>query len=91
MTEADRIFLKFPDFIKEFIYRSSWDSLRDVQIAAAKTIFETQNDLLLTSSTASGKTEAAFFPIMNASKTKAAPPVFWNTRNIRSPVSLWAG
>ena len=64
MTEADRIFLKFPDFIKEFIYRSSWDSLRDVQIAAAKTIFETQNDLLLTSSTASGKTEAAFFPIL---------------------------
>lgn len=64
MTESDRIFLKFPDFIKEFIYRNSWDSLRDVQIAAAKTIFETQNDLLLTSSTASGKTEAAFFPVL---------------------------
>jgi len=64
MTEADRIFLKFPDFIREYIYSHSWDSLRDVQIEAARTIFETNNDLLLTSSTASGKTEAAFFPIL---------------------------
>ena len=64
MSEADRIFLHFPDFIREFIYSRSWESLRGVQIAAAKTIFETNHDLLLTSSTASGKTEAAFFPIL---------------------------
>lgn len=64
MTEADRIFERFPDFIREFIYSHSWDSLRGVQIAAAKTIFETDRNLLLTSSTASGKTEAAFFPIL---------------------------
>ena len=64
MTEADRIFGLFPDFIKEFIYSHSWQELRAVQIAAAHTIFETENNLLLTSSTASGKTEAAFFPIL---------------------------
>jgi len=64
MTEADRIFERFPDFIREFIYSHSWDSLRAVQIAAAKTIFETDHNLLLTSSTASGKTEAAFFPVL---------------------------
>lgn len=64
MTEADRVFERFPDFIKEFIYSNSWEELRAVQIAAAKTIFESDNDLLLTSSTASGKTEAAFFPII---------------------------
>ena len=64
MTEADRVFERFPDFIKEFIYSNSWEELRGVQIAAAKTIFESDNDLLLTSSTASGKTEAAFFPII---------------------------
>jgi len=64
MTEADRIFERFPSFIREFIYMNSWDSLRAVQIAAAKTIFETDKNLLLTSSTASGKTEAAFFPIL---------------------------
>ena len=64
MTEADRIFERFPNFIREFIYSHSWESLRGVQIAAAKTIFESDRNLLLTSSTASGKTEAAFFPIL---------------------------
>ena len=64
MTEADRIFGLFPDFIKEFIYSHSWQELRAVQVAAAHTILETDHNLLLTSSTASGKTEAAFFPIL---------------------------
>ena len=64
MTEADRIFERFPPFIQEFIYSHGWESLRDVQLAAAKTIFETESNLLLTSATASGKTEAAFFPIL---------------------------
>ena len=65
MTEADRIFERFPDFIREYIYSHSWESLRAVQVAAARTIFDTENNLLLTSSTASGKTEAAFFPILS--------------------------
>ena len=65
MTEADRIFERFPDFIREYIYSHSWESLREVQLAAAKSIFQTNNNLLLTSSTASGKTEAAFFPILS--------------------------
>ena len=65
MTQADRIFERFPDFIREYIYSHSWNSLREVQIAAARSIFETENNLLLTSSTASGKTEAAFFPILS--------------------------
>ena len=64
MTEADRVFEKFPPFIKEYIFSHSWESLRGVQIAAAHTIFDTVNHLLLTSGTASGKTEAAFFPIL---------------------------
>ena len=64
MTEADKIFQRFPGFIQEYIYAHSWESLRGVQIAAAHTVFDTDNDLLLTSSTASGKTEAAFFPIL---------------------------
>ena len=64
MTEADRIFARFPEYIREYIYARSWDSLRQVQIEAARCIFETRNHLLLTTSTASGKTEAAFFPIL---------------------------
>ncbi len=64
MTVADRIFMKFPPFIREYIYAHSWDSLREVQLFAAGVLFDTKNNLLLTSSTASGKTEAAFFPII---------------------------
>ena len=65
MTEADRIFDRFPPFIREYIFSHSWESLRGVQIAAAHTIFHTVHHLLLTSGTASGKTEAAFFPILS--------------------------
>lgn len=64
MSRSEYIFDRFPYFIKEFIYSHSWEELRDIQVAAAETIFNTSNNLLLTSSTASGKTEAAFFPIL---------------------------
>ena len=65
MTEADRVFSRFPDFIKEYIYSHGWCELREIQLSAAKVIFETDENLLLSSSTASGKTEAAFFPIIS--------------------------
>ena len=65
MTEADRIFSRFPEFIREYIFTHRWEALRGVQVAAARTLFLTNNHLLLTSSTASGKTEAAFFPILS--------------------------
>ncbi len=65
MTEADRIFERFPDFIREYIFTHRWDCLRAVQVAAARTLFLSDHHLLLTSSTASGKTEAAFFPILS--------------------------
>lgn len=65
MTEADRVFSRFPDFIKEYIYSRSWTELREVQLEAARVIFETDRNLLISSSTASGKTEAAFFPIIS--------------------------
>ena len=65
MTEADRIFERFPEFIREYIFTHRWEALRGVQVAAARTLFLTNHHLLLTSSTASGKTEAAFFPILS--------------------------
>ncbi|MBR2010881.1 MAG: DEAD/DEAH box helicase [Clostridia bacterium] len=65
MPQADRIFGRFPPFIREYIFSHSWESLRAVQVAAAQTIFDTDHHLLLTSATASGKTEAAFFPILS--------------------------
>ena len=65
MTEADRLFGRFPDFIKEYIYRHEWKGFREVQMSAARVLFDSDDNLLLSSSTASGKTEAAFFPILS--------------------------
>ncbi len=62
---SDGIFAKFPPFIQDYIYKYNWENLREVQIKAAEVLFESENSLLLTSSTASGKTEAAFFPIIS--------------------------
>lgn len=58
------IFQRYAPFIREFIYRNSWESLRAIQVAAGDAIFHSDANLLLSASTASGKTEAAFFPIL---------------------------
>ena len=56
------VFDKYVPFIQDYIYRSGWQALRGVQNAAGDTIFSTQDNVLLTASAVSGKTEAAFFP-----------------------------
>jgi len=58
------IFDRFAPFVQDFVYEHDWESLRAIQVTAADAIFTTQENVLLTSSTASGKTEAAFFPIL---------------------------
>ena len=58
------VFDRYAPFIQDWIYRSGWQTLRSVQNAAGDAIFNTDDNVLLTASTASGKTEAAFFPIL---------------------------
>ncbi len=58
------IFSRYAPFVQDFIYRNRWENLRAIQVAAGDVIFNTDENLLLTASTASGKTEAAFFPII---------------------------
>ena len=57
-------FDRYAPFIQDFIYAHDWENLRSIQVAAADAIFNTEENVLLTASTASGKTEAAFFPIL---------------------------
>lgn len=57
-------FNRYAPFVQDFIYRNGWESLRAIQVAAADAVFNTDSNLLLSASTASGKTEAAFFPIL---------------------------
>lgn len=58
-------FDRYAPFVQDFIYAHEWESLRAIQVAAADAIFNTDDHVLLTASTASGKTEAAFFPILS--------------------------
>ncbi|PWT26602.1 DEAD/DEAH box helicase [Butyrivibrio fibrisolvens] len=58
------VFDRYAPFVQDFIYRNNWESLRAIQVAAGDAIFNTEDNLLLCASTASGKTEAAFFPIL---------------------------
>lgn len=59
------VFLHYAPFIQDYIYEHGWQNLRSIQVAAAEEIFNTDHNVLLSASTASGKTEAAFFPILS--------------------------
>lgn len=64
-NDANEIFYRYAPYLQDYIYQNGWASLRGVQLAAARILFGTDHNLLLTSGTASGKTEAAFFPILS--------------------------
>ncbi|MBQ7714717.1 MAG: DEAD/DEAH box helicase [Clostridia bacterium] len=59
------VFERYAEPVRNFIYRNGWESLRAIQVAAGEAIFETDDNVLLSAATASGKTEAAFFPIIS--------------------------
>jgi ATP-dependent Lhr-like helicase len=52
-------------FIREYIYEKKWKQLRDIQEAAVNEIFDGSGHILIAAGTASGKTEACFFPIIS--------------------------
>ena len=70
------VFERLAPFIQDYIYQNGWSEIRPIQVAACDLILNTDDNILLSSGTASGKTEAAFLPILtdiyeNPSKTVA--------------------
>lgn len=61
---AQQVFDSYAPFVQDFIYNHEWENLRGVQVAAGDALFNTDHNVLITASTAAGKTEAAFFPIL---------------------------
>ncbi len=57
-------FNRLAPFIQDFIYNNKWEELRGIQVASCEAIFDSDDNLLLSSGTASGKTEAAFLPVL---------------------------
>ena len=61
---SNAAFSRLAPFIQEYIYNHNWTELRAVQIEACKVVFDTDAHLLVAAGTASGKTEAAFLPVL---------------------------
>lgn len=57
-------FERLAPFIQEYIYQQNWTELRPIQEKACEIIFDTSAHLLIATATASGKTEAAFLPVL---------------------------
>ncbi len=66
---------RLADFIKEYVFTSGWTGLRPVQNEAIHVIFDTDDNLILSCGTSSGKTEAAFFPILSKVYNITSPGV----------------
>ncbi len=52
--------------VQRWIWQKGWNSLRDIQEYAIPALLDEQNDLIIATTTASGKTEAAFLPLISA-------------------------
>lgn len=68
-------FERYAPFIQEYIYRKKWTDLREVQVQACSAILDTDDNVIIASGTASGKTEAAFFPILTILDKKPSSSV----------------
>ena len=68
------IFDRYAPFVQGYIYRSRWENLRAIQVAAGEAIFHTDDNVLLTASTASGKTEGPSSLLSPCSIRTRLPP-----------------
>ena len=68
---TSRAFEQLAEPIQRWIWRQKWAELRDIQEKAVAPILG-GHDVLISSATASGKTEAAFLPICSALADEAA-------------------
>jgi len=51
--------------IQEAVWNQQWGELRPLQVGAIQRVFDTEDHLILAAATASGKTEAAFLPLLS--------------------------
>lgn len=72
---SDHPFYRLAPFIQEYIYAHQWTELRAVQVEACRVLFEKDAHLLIATGTASGKTEAAFLPVLTLLHEKPSTTV----------------
>jgi ATP-dependent Lhr-like helicase len=62
---SDDAFSRLAPFVREYIYEKKWTLLREIQEAAIREVFDGDGHIRIAASTASGKTEAVFFPVIS--------------------------
>lgn len=62
--QASSSFFLLDDRIQRWIWESGWDELKDVQEQSIPIVLNGEYDVIIAAATASGKTEAAFLPIL---------------------------
>jgi ATP-dependent helicase Lhr and Lhr-like helicase len=60
-----KVFDQLHPTIREAIWRQGWKELRPLQVDAIQAVLGSNDHLILSAATASGKTEAAFLPILS--------------------------
>jgi len=63
-SDATASFDRLHPEIRRWIWEQNWEELRDVQDRGVRVILDKSDDVLIVASTAAGKTEAAFLPIL---------------------------
>ncbi len=65
MSHASSSFSLLHEEIKKWIFKQKWNELRAAQVETIKAIRTGSSDLVICAPTASGKTEAAFLPLLS--------------------------
>ena len=60
------VFQRLDPGVQRWVYRQGWTDLRDIQKKAIEPVLSGNSDLVISASTAAGKTEAAFLPACSA-------------------------
>ncbi len=68
-------FAKLHPKIQEAVWNQAWGKLRPLQVDAIQAVLESDDHLILAAATASGKTEAAFLPILSRLAAEPADSV----------------
>lgn len=65
MTTMSGAFEKLATPVQKWIRQQGWRELRNIQVQSINIIYESNSDLIIAATTASGKTEAAFLPLIS--------------------------
>ena len=69
------VFARLHPKVQEAVWNQGWDELRPLQVDAIRAVLDSDDHVILAAATASGKTEAAFLPILSQLAAEPMPSV----------------